>query len=100
MALETMFILEGETVEDLKKEIFDEIKSECMKIREKESQDISSNTVLLNDLGLSSYDSMILVATLEDKFEVSLENDDFFQVRKIGDLETCLLKKITSVAKI
>ncbi|WP_314067200.1 acyl carrier protein [uncultured Vagococcus sp.] len=94
MALETMFILEGETVEDLKKEIFDEIKSECMKIREKESQDISSNTVLLNDLGLSSYDSMILVATLEDKFEVSLENDDFFQVRKIGDLETCLLKKI------
>lgn len=81
-------------MEDLKKEIFDEIKSECMKIREKESQDISSNTVLLNDLGLSSYDSMILVATLEDKFEVSLENDDFFQVRKIGDLETCLLKKI------
>ena len=47
---------------------------------------IDKNTVLLNDIGLSSYDLVQLVCNVEDEFDIEIPDKDIHTFKTVGDV--------------
>ena len=47
---------------------------------------IDKNTVLLNDIGLSSYDLVQLVCSVEDEFDIEIPDKDIHTLKTVGDV--------------
>ncbi len=59
------------------------------------SNAVSDGTRLLEDMGYDSVAVAELVFFLEDLFELTISNDDILAVRTIGDLRTCVIRKLS-----
>lgn len=47
---------------------------------------IDKNTVLLNDIGLSSYDLVQLVCSVEDEFDIEIPDKEIHTLKTVGDV--------------
>ena len=62
------------------------IKEEIELYLDEEDLIVQPESSLLNDLNLSSYDSLIVIANIEDRVGITLSHDALIKVRTVGDL--------------
>jgi acyl carrier protein len=60
------------------------------------AQTISDATRLIEDLGYDSVAVAELVFFLEDVFDVTISNEDILVVRTMGDLRTCVGRRLAA----
>ena len=56
--------------------------------------EISSKSLLREDLGLDSMESVTMVMELEDHYNISIDNDELFELNTIGDLVKIVEEKV------
>lgn len=67
----------------------------CKNIEAKQDLDLSKK--LIDDLGVDSLDTMMIINGLEDEFGIAINEDDFKDIKTIGDIVTALRKKYPGV---
>ncbi len=60
-------------------------------------QDLDLYKKLIDDLGVDSLDTMMIINGLEDEFGISINEDDFKDIKTIGDIVTALRQKYPGV---
>lgn len=56
--------------------------------------EITSDMNLIEEIGLSSLESMVLIGELESEFGIELPIDEVKQVSNIGELQDLVIKKL------
>ena len=56
-------------------------------------QDLTEDTTLVGDLGLSSFDVVSVVADFEDEFDIEIPDRDIRRFVTVGDVEKYLKEK-------
>jgi acyl carrier protein len=59
-------------------------------------QTVGDTTLLIEDLGYDSVAVAELVFFLEDIFDLTISNEDILAVRAIGDLRSCVTRKLAA----
>lgn len=56
--------------------------------------EITVNTVLITDMGLSSFDVVSIVSDIEDEFDIEIEDRDIKKLITVQDIITYVQKRI------
>ncbi|TYQ14569.1 UNVERIFIED_CONTAM: acyl carrier protein/NADH dehydrogenase (ubiquinone) 1 alpha/beta subcomplex 1 [Acetivibrio alkalicellulosi] len=48
--------------------------------------EITSDSILIEDLGVDSFNKIMIIAGLEDEFSIEINEDDFSQIERVGDI--------------
>ena len=62
--------------------------------------DISLDTSLIEDLGIDSFDKLMIINALEDEFSVTIDEEDFKDITKISDIVNKLREKYPEVERV
>ena len=57
------------------------------------SLELEPDTNLLNDLGIDSFDRLMIVNSIEDEFSIEFDEDDFQGIKKVSDIVKILKEK-------
>ena len=57
------------------------------------SQDLTPDTNLKNDLGIDSFDTVMIMNAIEDEFSIELIGSDFENIKTASDIATLLNEK-------
>jgi acyl carrier protein len=60
-------------------------------------QDLDLSKKLVDDLGIDSLDTLMIINGLEDEFGIAVNEDDFRNIKTIGDIVTALRQKYPTV---
>lgn len=55
---------------------------------------IRADDRLFEDLGVESLDVLTIISALEDRYDVSFEDDELETLEKVGDFHTLLISKL------
>ena len=66
--------------------IFEKVAAILAEQLDAEEDAITLDTSLVDDLGADSLDVVDLVMTLEDEFDMEIPDEDFTEVRTVGDV--------------
>lgn len=58
--------------------------------------EIKPESTLEGDLGADSLDTVEIAMALEDEFEIEVPDDEFEQVKTVGQLVACITKRLSS----
>ncbi|WP_298578826.1 acyl carrier protein [uncultured Olegusella sp.] len=72
-------------------EIFDKVAMLIAETLEVDADELAETTSF-NDLGADSFDMLELVTTMEDEFEVTVDEDSLGEIETIGDAVDVILK--------
>lgn len=72
--------------------MFEEVKSILMNYTDVE--EITTDTALVADLGLSSFDMVAIVADFEDKYDIEIADRDIRQLITVNDILEYIKNKI------
>jgi acyl carrier protein len=65
-----------------------------------EKYDVTANTDLRNELGLDSFDTMMIINAIEDDFDITIEESDFDNIKTVLDIIQLLLTKYVIVTEV
>lgn len=65
-----------------------------------EKYDVTANTDLRNELGLDSFDTMMIINAIEDEFDITIEESDFDNIKTVLDIIKLLLTKYVIVTEV
>lgn len=60
-------------------------------------QDLDLSKKLIDDLGVDSLDTLMIINGLEDEFGIAINEDDFKDIKTIGDIVAALRQKYPGV---
>lgn len=60
-------------------------------------QDLDLSKKLIDDLGVDSLDTLMIINGLEDEFVIAINEDDFKDIKTIGDIVAALRQKYPGV---
>lgn len=60
-------------------------------------QDLDLSRKLIDDLGVDSLDTLMIINGLEDEFGIAINEDDFKDIKTIGDIVAALRQKYPGV---
>ncbi len=60
-------------------------------------QDLDLSKKLIDDLGVDSLDTLMIINGLEDEFGIAINEEDFKDIKTIGDIVTALRQKYPGV---
>lgn len=60
-------------------------------------QDLDLSKKLIDDLGVDSLDTLMIINGLEDEFGLAINEDDFKDIKTIGDIVAALRQKYPAV---
>lgn len=66
--------------------IFEKIREIICDQLELEENDVTLDSVLLEDLGADSLDLVDLVMTFEDEFDMEISDEDLENIKTVGDI--------------
>ena len=72
--------------------MFEQLKDMICEYVTIEKDQITENSMFIDDLGFSSYDFMTLVGELEEKLEVQVVTADLASLKTVGDAVTYMEK--------
>ena len=55
--------------------------------------DVEPGTILIDDIGIDSFDRLMIVNSIEDEFSVEFDEADFEGIKKVSDIATILSTK-------
>lgn len=58
---------------------------------------VSADTKLIEDLGVDSFNKMMIIAALEDEFSIEIDVDDFSSIETVGDIMDKLKKAFPGI---
>lgn len=67
-------------------EIFNELKEIVLDYLGDDDIDVSEDSVLTDDLGLTSLDLISIVGDVEDSFDISVEDEAMESIETVGDV--------------
>ena len=67
-------------------EIFNELKEIVLDYLGDDDMDVSEDSVLTDDLGLTSLDLISIVGDVEDSFDISVEDEAMESIETVGDV--------------
>ena len=67
-------------------EIFNELKKIVLDYLGDDDMDVSEDSVLTDDLGLTSLDLISIVGDVEDSFDISVEDEAMESIETVGDV--------------
>ena len=62
--------------------------------------DVSLDTGLIEDLGIDSFDKLMIINAMEDEFSVTIDEEDFKDITKISDIVNKLREKYPEVERV
>ncbi len=65
-----------------------------------EKYDVTADTDLRNELGLDSFDTMMIINAIEDEFDITIEESDFDNIKTVFDIIQLLLTKYVIVKEV
>ena len=65
-----------------------------------EKYDVTADTDLRNELGLDSFDTMMIINAIEDEFDITIEESDFDNIKTVFDIIKLLLTKYVIVTEV
>ncbi|NLM19815.1 MAG: acyl carrier protein [Clostridiaceae bacterium] len=66
--------------------IFDQVKTVLIDVMGIAEADVVPSAYLINDLGADSLDAVEISIALQDKFNISIEDDDILEMHTVGDI--------------
>ncbi len=63
-------------------------------------RDISLDTRLIDDLEIDSFDKLMIINAMEDEFSITIDEEDFKDVRKVSDIVNKLRAKYPEVERV
>ena len=76
--------------------MFEQLKEMICEYVAVEKDQITEESMFIDDLGFSSYDFMTLVGEIEEKFDIEIIESDLVDLKTVGDAVTYLEKLIAS----
>lgn len=58
---------------------------------------VSLDTRLIDDLGIDSFDKLMIINAMEDEFSITIDEEDFKDVRNVSDIVNKLREKYPEV---
>ena len=65
-----------------------------------EKYDITADTDLRNELGLDSFDTMMIINAIEDEFDITIDESDFDNIKTVLDIIKLLQGKYIIVTEV
>ena len=65
-----------------------------------EKYDVTADTDLRNELGLDSFDTMMIINAIEDEFDITIEESDFDNIKTVLDIIKLLQGKYIIVTEV
>lgn len=65
-----------------------------------EKYDITADTDLRNELGLDSFDTMMIINAIEDEFGITIDESDFDNIKTVLDIIKLLQGKYIIVTEV
>ncbi len=65
-----------------------------------EKYDITADTDLRNELGLDSFDTMMIINAIEDEFDITIDESDFDNIKIVLDIIQLLQGKYIIVTGV
>ena len=59
------------------------------------SPEVKAESKLQDDLGIDSLEAMMIINAIEDEFEISIEDDDFRELKTVQDILDILKKELS-----
>ena len=76
--------------------MFEKLKEMICEYVAVEKEQITKDSLFIDDLGFSSYDFMTLIGELEEEFEIEIIESDLTDLKTVGDAVTYLENLIAS----
>lgn len=74
--------------------MYQEVKEKILQYCDYPEDKLNENTDLINDLHISSLDTMLMIGDFEAEYNIKFDKDDIIDIVTIGDLVDLLQKKI------
>ena len=55
--------------------------------------EVEPDTILIDDIGIDSFDRLMIVNSIEDEFSIEFDDADFEGIKKVSDIATILTNK-------
>lgn len=59
------------------------------------SPEVKAESKLQDDLGIDSLEAMMIINAIEDEFEISIEDEDFRELKTVQDILDVLKKELS-----
>lgn len=79
-----------------KSEIIKQLKEIIYKYLGDEETEIKEESVLTNDLGLTSLDLISIVGDVEDSFDIDIKDEDIETIETVGDIVEYVSSKMSA----
>ena len=78
----------------MNKEVFEELKEIILDYLGEDDMEISEESTLNEDLGLTSLDMISVIGEIEDKFNIQMEDETMYSIKTVKDAVDYIYGKI------
>ncbi len=72
--------------------MFEKVCEILSEFTEKKANEMTMETLLLNDLDMDSFDTVNAVVSFEEEFHIEIPDRDIYDFRTVGDIVNYLIK--------